>query len=129
MEFTLATVLAQADDGGGWFINLLTFVFYVGVVVGQWKLFEKAGQAGWKALIPFYNIFILLKIIGRPGWWLLLFLIPFVNFVIAFIVSNDVAKSFGKGLAYAIGLFLLGVIFYPLLGFSDAKYVGPAAAA
>ncbi len=46
MEFTLATVLAQADDGGGWFINLLTFVFYVGVVVGQWKLFEKAGQAG-----------------------------------------------------------------------------------
>lgn len=128
MELILATVLAQTDDGGGVFANLILLIFYVGVMVGMWKLFEKAGQAGWKALIPLYNLFILLKIVGRPGWWILLFFIPFVNFVIAFMVSNDVAKSFGKGLAYALGLFFLGVIFYPLLGFSDAKYVGPAAA-
>ncbi|NJL03481.1 MAG: signal peptidase I [Chloroflexaceae bacterium] len=120
--------MAQANDGGGWFSNLFTFAFYVGVVVGQWKLFEKAGEAGWKALIPIYNFFILLKIVGRPGWWLLLLLIPLVNLVILFLISNDTAKSFGKGIAYAFGLFLLGIIFYPLLGFSDAKYVGPAAA-
>lgn len=128
MELILATVLAQTDDGGGVFANLILLIFYVGVMVGMWKLFEKAGQAGWKALIPFYNLFILLKIVGRPGWWLLLFFIPLVNLVFAFIVSNDVAKSFGKGLAYAVGLFLLGIVFFPLLGFSDAKYVGPAAA-
>lgn len=74
MELILATVLAQTDDGGGVFANLILLIFYVGVMVGMWKLFEKAGQAGWKALIPFYNLFILLKIVGRPGWWLLLFL-------------------------------------------------------
>ena len=67
------------------------------IAIGQWKLLEKARQAGWKALIPFYNFFILLKIVGRPGWWILLLFIPLVNIVINFIVSNDAAKSFGKG--------------------------------
>ena len=63
-----------------------------------WKVFTKAGQPGWAILIPFYNTYVLLKIVGRPGWWLVLMFIPLVNIVIAIIVAIDLAKSFGKSL-------------------------------
>ena len=69
----------------------------------------------------------LLQIVGRPIWWLVLLLIPIVGFVVAIIISIDMAKSFGKGTGFGIGLALLGFIFYPMLGFGDAKYQGPSA--
>jgi uncharacterized protein DUF5684 len=99
------------------------------MIVAMWKVFTKAGKPGWAAIIPFYNLYVLLKIAGRPGWWLILFLIPLVNIVIAFVLYVDVAKSFGKGAAF--GIFLLGFfsfIGYPILGFGSAAYQGPAAA-
>jgi len=107
-------------------IQLAIVVLYI---VGMWKVFAKAGQPGWAAIIPIYNVYILLKIAGRPGWWLLLFLIPIVNLVIAILVAIDVAKAFGKGVGYGLGLFFLGFIFYPMLGLGDDAYRGPAAAA
>ena len=54
---------------------------------------------------------------------------PIVNFVVAIMVSMDVAKNFGKGAGFGIGLALLGFIFYPILGFGDARYQGASAAA
>jgi hypothetical protein len=99
------------------------------VIVGGWKMFEKAGQPGWAILVPFYNAYILLKIAGRPGWWLLLYLIPLVNIVIAIIVSIDLAKSFGQSAAFGVVLlFLLCGIGYLILGFGNYHYQGPAAA-
>ena len=95
--------------------------------VSMWKIFVKAGQPGWAAIIPIYNAYILTKIVGRPWWWLLLMLIPFVNIVIAIILAIDLAKSFGKGGGFAVGLILLGFVFYPILAFGDARYQGPAA--
>src|SRR5437867_4183182 len=92
------------------------------LIVSFWKVFEKAGHPGWACLISFYNLYILIKIAGRPGWWLILFFIPLVNFVIAIIVAIDVAKNFGKGAGFGIGLFFLGFIFYPILAFSEAQY-------
>ena len=94
-------------------------------IVGIWKAFEKAGQPGWAAIIPFYNVYIMTKIAGRPGWWVLLFFIPIVNIVIAIILSIDIAKSFGQGTGFGVGLALLGFIFWPILGFGDARYQGP----
>jgi hypothetical protein len=66
---------------------------------------------------------------GRPGWWLILMLIPFVNLIIAIILSVDIAKHFGKGVGFAIGLIILPIIFYPVLGFGSAQYQGAPAAA
>lgn len=110
------------------FLPVLFFVaIAVLVIAGFWKVFVKAGHPGWAAIIPIYNIYILLKIAGRPGWWLLLFLIPVVSFVIAIIVAIDVAKSFGKGTGFGVGLAFLGPIFYPILGFGDATYQGAVA--
>ncbi len=70
----------------------------------------------------------LLKIVGRPWWWLILAMIPLVNFIFGIIINVDLAKSFGKGVGFAIGLILLSPIFIIILGFGDARYQGPAAA-
>lgn len=96
------------------------------VIIGCWKVFEKAGQPGWAILIPFFNIYILLKIAGRPGWWLLLYCIPLVNVVIAIVVAIDIAKAFGQSGAFGFFLiFLLGGIGYLILGFGNYRYLGP----
>jgi len=126
-----AFFLAQANSAGssgqaagGLVVAVIELAVAVLVIAGIWKVFTKAGHPGWAALIPIYNVYILCKIAGRPGWWLILFLIPFVNFIIAIIVCIDVAKNFGKGAGFGIGLAFLGFIFYPILGFGDAQYVG-----
>jgi len=98
-------------------------------IVALWKVFAKAGQPGWGIFIPIYNIYLLMKIAGRPGWWLILMFIPIVSIVVAIIVAIDVAKNFGKETGFGIGLALLGPIFYPILGFGSAQYVGGGAAA
>lgn len=108
---------------------LIYLVLIVVIIAGYWMVFTKAGEAGWKSIIPIWNILVLLKIIGREWWWIILFLIPIVNIVIAIIVALDLAKSFGKGTGFGIGLFILGPIFACILGFGDATYQGPAAKA
>ena len=96
------------------------------IVAAMWKIFSKAGQPGWAAIIPIYNLFIWCKIVGRPAWWVLLWLICFPIFYI--ILCIDLAKSFGKGVGFAVGLILLSIIFFPILGFGSATYQGPSAA-
>jgi len=99
------------------------------LIAAMWKVFSKAGQPGWAAIIPIFNMYVLCKVAGRPGWWVILMLIPLVNFIILIIVSIDVAKNFGKGAGFGIGLFLLPFIFYPILGFGSAQYQGGGASA
>ena len=129
----LALVLQQSDDGGilggiaGLFVACCWLIVIVLLIAGMWKMYEKAGKPGWASIIPIYNIWVLLEIVGREGWWIILFFIPFVNFVAWVIVSLDLAKSFGKGIGYAIGLIIFPYIFYLLLGFGDAVYEGPGA--
>jgi len=95
-------------------------------LAGLWKVFVKAGRPGWAAIVPFYNAYLLLKIIGRPGWWLLLFLIPVVNIIFLLVVSLDLAKAFGKtSLFGVVGLWLFTPIGLAILGFGDAKYTKP----
>jgi hypothetical protein len=99
------------------------------LIVAMWKVFTKAGQPGWASIVPIYNLYIWCKIVGRPWWWILLMLIPFVNFIVGIILCIDLAKSFGEGAGFGIGLALLGIIFWPILGFGSAQYQGAAAAA
>jgi hypothetical protein len=101
-------------------------VILVLLLAGWWKLFVKAGHPGWACLIPIYNIYIMLKIAGRPGWWLLLLLVPLVNIVINIIVAIDIAKAFGQSGVFGFFLnFLLGGIGYVILGFGNYRYLGP----
>ena len=119
---------AAAGALGGAVGGLIALVFVVVIVASMWKVFVKAGKPGWACIVPIYNLIVLLDIAGKPAWWFLLFMIPFVNFVIAILVSIEVAKAFGKSAGFGVGLALVGVIFYPILGFGDARYIGPAKA-
>lgn len=112
---------AAAAGGAGGLIGLIVGVL---VIAGMWKIFSKAGQPGWAAIVPIYNIYVLMKVAGKPGWWVLLYFIPLVNFVVLIIALFGLAKAFGKGGGFALGLILLSPIFIPLLGFSDARYIG-----
>ena len=105
----------------------LTLALVVLAIAGIWAVFRKADQPGWAAIIPIYNLVVLLRVAGRPWWWIFLLLIPVVNLVITILVSVDVANAFGKGAGFALGLAFLGFVFYPILGFGDARYVGPPA--
>jgi Family of unknown function (DUF5684) len=98
------------------------------VIASWWKMFTKAGQPGWAAIIPILNLYFFCKVAGRPGWWLILMLIPLVNFIIIIILCLDIAKAFGKGVGFGIGLIFLPFIFYPILAFGSAQYQGGAPA-
>ena len=129
-----ALLLAQGTTtttgGGGFLAGLLFFYLIVYIFYGYCfgRVLQKAGQPLWAGFVPIYNIYLALKIVGRPGWWVLLLLIPFVNFVVGIIVYIDVARSFGKGPGYGLALFFLGFIFIPILGLGSAAYYGPSAA-
>ena len=111
---------------------IATFAIFIAVIglffaACFWKVFSKAGQPGWAAFVPIYNTVLLLQIVGRPLWWLLLLCIPGVNAVVGIILAIDLAKSYGKDTAFALGLIVLSPIFVPMLAFGSAQYAGPAA--
>ncbi len=109
---------------------LLLVVIYLGLIAlmitSMWKIYVKAGQEGWACLIPIYNHLILLKIVGKPWWWIFMMMIPFAGIVWAIWTLNLLSKSFGKDEGYTVGLILLGFVFFPILAFGDAKYIGQA---
>lgn len=104
---------------------------YIGVIVlvivSIWKIFEKAGKPGWAAIIPIYNMIVLLEIVRKPIWWIVLMLIPLVNIVVAIIVYVELAKAFGKSAGFGIGMIFLSFIFLPMLAFGDDQYLDGAA--
>lgn len=106
-------------------IGLIVAVF---TIIVMWKTFAKAGQPGWAAIVPIYNLYVMTQIGGRPGWWTVLLLIPGVNLVVLAILSIDIAKSFGKDAVFGIvALWLFSIVGYAILGFGNAQYRGPAA--
>lgn len=104
-------------------IYLLSAFAFLGV-------FKKTGHPAWAAFVPIVNTWFLFEAAGRPGWWVLLGLIPFCGGIIALvlwiIVCIDLAKSFGKGGGFAVGLIFLSIIFLFILGYGSAQYLGPA---
>jgi len=111
---------------GAMFIPL--FIVWLIVIIGQWKVYTKAGKPGWACIVPIYNIIVLLEIVGKPIWWIFLFLIPCVNIIFGIWTINLLSKSFGQGEGFTVGLIFLGFIFWPILGFGNYPYLGPAAA-
>lgn len=97
------------------------------MIISHWKIFEKAGKPGWAAIVPIYNTIVLLEIVGKPVWWILLFLIPCVNIIFAIWTVNLLSKSFGQSEGFTVGLLLLGIVFYPMLAFGNYQYLGPSA--
>jgi len=103
---------------------VIALVICLILVAANWMIFEKAGQAGWKCLIPIYNMYILIVVAGKPWWWFLLLFVPLVGAVIYLLAMLSLAKKFGRGELFGVGLFLLPIVFMPLLAFSDSQYQG-----
>jgi hypothetical protein len=102
---------------------LVLLIFIVVLVVSMWKIYQKAGKPGWASIVPFYNLAVLLEIVGEPFWWLLIILfVPFVGFVLSIIIANRLAKSFGRSSGFTVGLIFLPFIFYPILAFGKSVY-------
>ena len=110
----------------GFFLFIIYFAVVALIIVSQWKIYTKAGKPGWACLIPIYNIIVLLEIVGKPWWWIFLFMIPIANIVFMVWVINLLSKSFGQSEGFTVGLLLLSIIFFPILGLGDCKYEGPA---
>ncbi len=145
MNSYIASLLAQVSDNdaavaGGILALLGAFMFVfalVGLVVlvGMWKTFSKAGQPGWAAIIPVYNLVVLFRIAGQSGWLALTFLLNFIPVIgglawLGIVIWNhvNVSKRFGHGVGFALGLVFLAPIFWLILGFGSSKYVGDQAA-
>ena len=123
----LAQTTTSAGTGGGvaaiWWILL-----YVLYVIPLYAVFKKAGSdMAWGAFIPILNWYVLLKVVGRPGWWLIWYFIPIANLIVSIIVLYDLSKSFGHGGGYTVGLIFLPWIFLAILGWGSSQYRGPAA--
>jgi len=109
-------------------VFFLSVIFIAGALfcLGLWKLFEKTGEKGWKAIVPVYNIVIWLKLLGRPSWWVFLYFIPAVNILIYLGMLVDTAKCFGKdNYSDQLLAMLFPSFYFPYIGFKkDTTYRG-----
>lgn len=120
-----ATTAGAASAIGAFFvffIFLLVAVWVILTIIAEWKIFVKAGKEGWKCLIPIYNAYTMLQILNMEPMLCFLTIIPYANFFLNIVMQVKLAKSFKKGVGFAIGLILLGPIFLMILGFGSAKY-------
>ena len=119
------------DSGAGAGLGIVMIIYLavlVLMVASMWKIFTKAGKPGWAAIVPIYNLIVLLEIINKPLWWIILLLIPFVNFIFLIIITHNLSTVFGQGIGTTLLLIFLPFIGYPMLGFGSAQYQGARAA-
>ena len=122
MTGAITTVVLQ--ESAALIVFLIPLVLAVISIAGMWKTFTKANQPGWAALIPIYNVYVMLKIGNNEWWWLLVLFVPIIQLYAAYRVFRGVADAFGQGIGFTLGLWFLGFIFFPILGFGDYSYRG-----
>jgi len=127
-EFPMSENSLQAILGTAYYTLIGIWLFFVVFsIICHWKIYVKANREGWESIVPFYNIYVFFKIIGRPLTNLFWLFLPFVGpFIFAYKVIGSLAKSFGRGTGFALGLFFLSPIFIAILAFDKSiVYVGP----
>jgi len=130
INFVVLVARFGIDDVGSFFFYykedvILQILIGISILlaVGTWYMFEKAGKPGWAMLVPIYNIIVWCEIAKKPGWWVLLLLIPIVNIIILIMILNGISKNFGKDAGFTVGLVFLRQIFFAILGYGDAVYL------
>jgi len=113
---------AGAAAGVGMMGSLFYLALFLVYIVALVKVFQKAGREWWEAVIPLYNTYVMIKVAGKPGWWFLLFFIPFVNIIAMIIVMHNLSMAFGHGVGFTLGLIFLGPLFLLILGFGSSQY-------
>lgn len=124
----LAQTVETSSSGGGAGIAIavvLWIAFIAIYVVSLWKIFTKMGQPGWSGIIPILNYVIIARLSGKQWWYGLLPLVPCIGIIFVIILLFDLAKLFGQGGGFTVGLVLLPIIFLPILAFGQYQYQGP----
>ena len=118
-----SVLLATIGAFMGVFLVISAVILAVNIIA-TWKIMTKAGEQGWKSLIPIYNYWTLFKIAGlTPALSLLLF-VPLANLIILIIFYIHLSKAFGKSSGFAVGLIFLNLIFMLILAFGSSTYQG-----
>jgi hypothetical protein len=106
---------------------LLSSIWFVALLVSGWRMYSKAGQPGWIGVIPVLSTLGALKMIGKPYWWAVLYLVPVLNVIVYTVVEVLVARSFGQSFLFGVGLAIpiTRPFFKLMLGFGSARYLGP----
>ncbi|MEA2327062.1 MAG: hypothetical protein QOE68_2021, partial [Thermoanaerobaculia bacterium] len=99
-ETTTTTGISPLGAGLGMGVVICYLAVILLMIIGMWKVFTKAGKPGWAAIIPIYNIIVALEIAGKPLWWIILMIIPGVNFIVWLLVCLAIAARFGKGTGF-----------------------------
>ena len=107
--------------GLGFWVAALA-IYMIAMIAIMWKVFTKAGKPGWAALVPFYNMYVMIKIAGLSGWWLIALFVPFLSIVAIVLVIHRLSRAFGHGVGFTLGLIFLPLIFWPILAFGSSSY-------
>jgi len=112
--------------GLGLWAAMMIFTSIIGLIaiISYAKIFTKAGKPWWASIVPIYNTIVMIEIAKLPLWYIALFFVPIANVYAIFKINIEMAKKFGKGIGFGVGMTLLSIIFIPLLAFSDNKYEG-----
>lgn len=106
-------------------VLFVAFVLSVLLLIAEWRIFSRAGCPGWAVLVPFYNTYCLFKLLFGNGWLFLLMLVPVVNWILCLVVPFRLARVFGAGFGFGLGLLFLPAVFMLILGFGSFYYEGP----
>ena len=134
--YDYGTELAGAAAGAAAGVAIFAIIMWViamaiGVftIICMWKLFVKAGKPGWAAIVPIYNIVVMLEITELPMWYIALFFVPFANIYAMFKIYIEFAKKFGKSAGFGVGMVFFAPIFLGILAFGkNSNYVGSQSA-
>ena len=106
-----------------WFKYLLMLlVCGLLILAAQWRVFEKAGESGWKSVVPIYNYYVLMEISGKPGWWCFLLPVPVVGLGSHFLAMLALSERFGRSPVFGVGLVFLPMFFFPILAYGGSQY-------
>lgn len=132
MSYTYNVDMSTVEGLDGFFAfmgaySLIILAVCIYSIIVSWKIFVKAGEAGWKCLIPYYSTYILFKIVFGSGWKMFWLIVPFANIYWLIKLYLNLAKAFGKDTGFGVGLIFLSIIFMSILAFGDAEYQGSVA--
>ena len=126
------SIMTMVQETQNTSVSYTADIMGIAAIVGMWKMFEKAGEPGWPALIPFYNMYKFCGIVmGNPWYWVrfFVFIIPIIGWIPGFYflyqMCKATAKAYGKPDTWTWGYMFLSGIFYCITGFDSSEYYGP----
>ena len=102
---------------------LIGLAYIVLLIVSWWRIYTKAGRPGWANLIPVYGAIEFFNVAWGNGAYFLFMLLPVINVLVFIITIQKLSESFGRGIGYTLGMFLLPGIFIPILGLGKDKHI------